>query len=105
MQKELVDYSLSLEERETIPVYEEITDSWSVYSNVRKHITKLMKIFSEDEITKVTVNENGTVLEIWIDNASFEQVSFRSKSKPRNMTDEQRAALSERMKNLHRKKK
>lgn len=105
MDKRISKESIPLEERETLTNYEEITDTWSIYSNVRKHITKLTKIFSEDEISKVTVNENGAITEIFIEGASFEQVSFRNKSKPRTMTDEQREEAAERLRKARLNKK
>lgn len=105
MDKRISKESIPLEERETMTNYEEITDTWSIYSNVRKHITKLTKIFSEDEISKVTVNENGAITEIFIEGASFEQVSFRNKSKPRVMTDEQREEAAERLRKARLNKK
>ena len=105
MEKRISTESIPLEERETLANYEEITDTWSIYSSVRKHITKLTKIFSEDDISKVTVNENGTITEIFIEGASFEQVSFRNKSKPRVMTDEQREEAAERLRKARLNKK
>lgn len=89
--------SIPLEERETIANYDEMNNTWSIYTNVRKHITKLTKIYGEDGFDKVVKNENGTIVEAWVEDASFEQVSFRNKSKPRVMTDEQRKAAADRL--------
>lgn len=83
------------EERETIATYDDINDTWSIYTNVRKHITKLLKIFTEEECTSIGKDSNGRIVEISIDGATHSQVSFRNKPKP--MSEEQKAAMADRL--------
>lgn len=99
MEKYSVNETASKEERETIAVYEELTDTWSIYSNVRKHITKLTKIFGEDGFDRAGVDDDGRLMEVSKDGVEHGQVSFRNKKKP--MSEEQRAKAAERMRKMH----
>lgn len=99
MKKYSVNETAPKEERETIAVYEEMTDTWSIYSNVRKHITKLTKIFGEDGFDKAGIDDDGRLMEVTKDDVDHGQVSFRNKKKP--MSEEQRAKAAERMRKMH----
>lgn len=85
------------EEQETIANYEYETDTWNIYTCVQKHITKLFKIFDESDCSKIWRNEDGRILAIEIEGASHEQVSFRNKSKKKELTEEERKAIAERL--------
>ena len=41
-----------MDERETIFLYSEIDNAWTISTNVRKHITKLMKSFVKKKMKK-----------------------------------------------------
>ena len=86
------------EEQETVCVYDYELDSWSLYTCVRKHITRLTKIFSEDEIDRVFKDDSGRIVAIQIDDVDPSQVSFRNKSKKKNLSDEEKREIAERMK-------
>lgn len=86
---------LSKDERETVCVYEEATDTWTIDTTVRKHITKLLRIFDENEIDVIERADDGRIIGLTISGAGKSQVSFRNKPKP--MSEEQRRAAAERM--------
>ena len=85
-------YRLAIDERETILSY--------VYTAVRKHMNKFEKLGWE--CTKVEYYPDGEVFGKFykVPNCA---ISFRSPEKRKvNLTEEQREALRERMRNLHR---
>lgn len=98
MEKYLLQETPPKEERETITHYDELTDSLSFYTNVRRHITKLIKIFGEDGFDKVGVDEQGRILEIHINNVDERHMLIRDIPKGRKLTEEQRQEVAERFK-------
>ena len=97
MEKYLLKETPSKEERETITNYDELTDSLSFYTNVRRHITKLVKIFGEDGFDKVGVDEEGRILEIHINNVDERHMLIRDIPKERKMSEEEKQAVAERL--------
>lgn len=85
------------EEQETVLVYEYETDTWSLYTCVRKHITRLMKVFSEEQFDKISRNEDGRIIAVQIDGVPEAHVLMRDVPKGRKMTEEQRLAQRERL--------
>ena len=83
--------SLVANERETAMHCDDETKTWSIYTMQQRVITKLKKAGLEP----TTIQEDGGH---WFKDIPFDQVSFRQKSKGRNMTDEQRQATAERLK-------
>jgi hypothetical protein len=78
------------EEQETVLVFDYFTGEWNVYSTVPKHIRKLMslgemKIIESEDDRPIAVQ--GKLPE-----------KFVAMRKPKVVSDEQRAAMSERMK-------
>lgn len=86
---------LTRDERETVCIYEEATNTWSIDTSVRKHITKLLRIFSEDECSRIDRAEDGRIIGVLIEGAGHSQVGFRNKPKP--IPEEQRKAAAERL--------
>lgn len=84
-------------ERETVCVFDETNDVWVVESSVRKHITKLLKMYGEENISNSLTDDNGRYIYVEFKNVDPSQVSFRSKSKPRVMTEEQKQQLADRL--------
>lgn len=85
--------NFSREEQETVLVFEVETGEWMVYSTVPKHIRKLMDL-GEMEITDYDGDRptaiRGTLSE--------KQVSMK---KVRELSEEQKEKMSQRMKALH----
>lgn len=94
--EELKMIPVTREEQETIANYEYETDTWNIYTCVQKHITKLFKIFDESDCSKIWRNDEGRILAIEINGASHEQVSFRNKSKKKELTEEEKKVIAER---------
>lgn len=88
-----------MDERETIFLYSEIDNAWTISTNVRKHITKLMK---RPELYKVIREERDeetgrTIsIEVLVDDLSSVTLSPFPRPK-REMTDEERKRISERL--------
>ena len=88
-----------IDERETIFLYSEIDNAWTISTNVRKHITKLMK---RPELYKVIREEKDeetgrTIsIEVLVDDLSSVTLSPFPRPK-REMTDEERKRISERL--------
>lgn len=83
------------EEMETVLVFDYVNAEWKVYSTVPKHIRKLMtlgemKIIESDDDRPIAIQGK----------LSEKQVAMRN---PKKVSDEQRAAMSERMKGKKRK--
>ena len=91
---------LAKEERETILTYNEADGFWTIYSGVQSHIRKFDKL--NYEVTNVDYYEDGTVAGKFY-KVPKKAISFRDPSKKRNLTDEQKAMLAERMRNIKRK--
>ena len=94
-----------MDERETIFLYSEIDNAWTISTNVRKHITKLMK---RPEVYKVILEEKDeekgrTIsIEVLVD---VTLSPFPYPKAKREMTEEERKAASERMRKLAAKRK
>ncbi|RSL28890.1 hypothetical protein D7Z54_34095 [Salibacterium salarium] len=79
------------EEQETVLVYDKVNDEWDAYSTVPKHIRKFQSIAGDFDFLERDARDNPERARCRL---SPKQVSLR---KERQMTDEQRQALSERM--------
>jgi hypothetical protein len=100
--KEVAEQQLTAAERETTIRTDEETNSWIYETFSRKMMTKMERIGA----VPITVHysKKGKILGAKYE-LDFKQVSFRSKSKgKRVMSEEQRQAASDRIKNLHRNK-
>lgn len=86
------------EERETVCVYEEETDSWRLYTCVRRHITRFQKIIGEEVFDRIERDGEGRIIAVEIAGVDPSQVSFRNKSKTKDMSEERRKELSDRAK-------
>lgn len=82
--------SLEANERETCIHCDDSEKVWSIYTRQSTVITKLKRA----GIEPYKVSEDGSC---WYKDIPFNQISFRSESKGRNMTDEQRQAAAERL--------
>ena len=91
---------LAKEERETILTYNEADGFWTIYSGVQSHIRKFDKL--NYEVTNVDYYEDGTVAGKFY-KVPKKAISFRDPSKKRNLTEEQKVILAERMRNIKRK--
>lgn len=81
------------DEQETVLVYEATTDTWRFYSTVPKHIRKVQSI-TDVEILEIDEHGNPSAVKAEL---SPKQVSMK---KERVMTEEQRQAAAERLRNL-----
>lgn len=93
-------------EMETTCTFEEETKKWNIYTCVPTHIRKLLKIAGEPYWKEEEPSTNGSMRIIagkWI--LEEKQVRFVTKSIPKEITEEQRAVLRERMLQLHEKRK
>lgn len=93
-------------ERETFAHYDELENSWTIETNVRKHITKLMKKIDLIEILDQEINPaNGLPAyvraKVKMDKANVNPMP-KAKIK-RELTEEQRLAMRERMSKLWKK--
>lgn len=84
----------SREEQETTLVYDALSDAWHVYSTVPKHMRKLTEI---GDVYAAEHDAAGNIIAVQ-GSLNPKQVSMK---KERVLTEEQRQALSERMKNFH----
>ena len=92
------------EERETVIIYYEQSNSWQFESNVRRHITKIMKNTEAfDDITKELDGTNCISVRATLSNLDDFSVNPFVKNK-RKMTDKQKQEMADRLKrNLSRK--
>ena len=67
--------TFSKDEMETLVLYDYLTDTYTIESNVRKHITTIMKRYSNVEI--MTVNEDGTPTSVRVSNVK-DAITFRT---------------------------
>lgn len=102
-------HSYLMDERETVLLYSEIDNSWTISTNVRKHITKLMK---RPETYKVIREEKDEetgrtiYIEVLVDDLANVTLSpFPYPKVKREMTEEEREAARERMRKLAAKRK
>lgn len=93
--------SYSVDERETVILYSEADKSWSISTNVRKHITKLMK---RPETYKVIREEKDEetgrtiYIEVLVDDLSKVSISpFPRPKRKREYTEEELQKLRERL--------
>lgn len=102
-------HSYLMDERETVLLYSEIDNAWTISTNVRKHISKLMK---RPETYKVIREEKDEetgrtiYIEVLVDDLANVTLSpFPRPKVKREMTEEERKAASERMRKLAAKRK
>ena len=102
-------HSYLMDERETVLLYSEIDNAWTISTNVRKHITKLMK---RPETYKVIREEKDEetgrtiYIEVLVDDLANVTLSpFPRPKVKREMTEEEREAARERMRKLAAKRK
>lgn len=102
-------HSYLMDERETVLLYSEIDNAWTISTNVRKHITKLMK---RPETYKVIREEKDEetgrtiYIEVLVDDLANVTLSpFPYPKVKREMTEEEREAARERMRRLAAKRK
>jgi hypothetical protein len=93
-------------ERETFAHYDELEDSWTIETNVRKHITKLMKKIDLIEILDQEINPTNGLpayvrAKVKMDKANVNPMP-KAKIK-RELTEEQRLAMRERMSKMWKK--
>lgn len=89
--------SYTAEERETCIHCSDETKTWDIYTRQATVITKLKRA----GIEPYKISEDGSC---WYKDIPFNRISFRSESKGRNLTDEQRQAAAERLKKAREKK-
>ena len=101
--------SYLMDERETVLLYSEIDNAWTISTNVRKHISKLMK---RPETYKVIREEKDEetgrtiYIEVLVDDLANVTLSpFPYPKVKREMTEEEREAARERMRKLAAKRK
>ena len=92
---------LTKEERETILRYNEADGYWEVYTAVQAHIRKCDSL--DYELTDVDYYEDGTVAGKFY-KVSKNAIGFKAPNRKRNLTDEQRTAMAERLKVAREKK-
>lgn len=100
--------SYLMDERETVLLYSEIDNAWTISTNVRKHISKLMK---RPETYKVIREEKDEetgrtiYIEVLVDDLANVTLSpFPRPKVKREMTEEERKAASERMRLMREKR-
>ena len=84
------------DERETAVVYNEADGYWTIYTAVRMHMNRFDKLGYE--VTHVDYYPDGEIAGKFY-KVPRHAISFRSPEK-RKYTDEQRAAMAERLNNL-----
>lgn len=85
-------------ERETFAHYDELEDSWTIETNVRKHITKLMKKIDLIEILDQEINPVNGLPSYIRAKVKMDKANVNPMPKARReMTEEQRLATRERM--------
>lgn len=92
---------LTKEERETILRYNEADGYWEVYTAVQAHIRKCD--FYGYELTDVDYYEDGTVAGKFY-KVPKNAIGFKTPNRKRNLTDEQRITMAERLKAAREKK-
>lgn len=92
---------LTKEERETILRYNEADGYWEVYTAVQAHIRKCDSYGYK--LTDVDYYEDGTVAGKFY-KVPKNAIGFKAPNRKRNLTDEQRIAMAERLKAAREKK-
>lgn len=102
-------HSYLMDERETVLLYSEIDNAWTISTNVRKHISKLMK---RPETYKVIREEKDEetgrtiYIEVLVDDLANVTLSpFPRPKVKREYTEEERKAASERLAKYRKKSK
>lgn len=98
--------SYLLEERETLVRYDEMDNCWYLESNVRRHITKILKQIDAVEVISQE-EENGRVVWISVKLTNLEDYSinpFVRKRTKRELSDEQRQIMAEKMSKIGQKR-
>ena len=67
--------TFSRDEQETVILYDYLTDTWSIETNVQKHITKLMKRYSNVEV--LYINKEGKPTSVRVTGVK-DAITFRS---------------------------
>ena len=91
---------LTKEERKTILTYNEADGFWTIYSGVQPHIRKFDKL--NFPVTDTDYYPDGEVAGKFY-KVPKNAISFRDTTKKRNISEEQKAMLAERMRNIKRK--
>ncbi|KKF45232.1 hypothetical protein [Streptococcus uberis] len=86
------------EERETVIIYDEKSNTWQFETTVRRHITKILKSSEAfDDITQEFDGSNCISVRATLSNLDDFSVNPFVKSK-RKMTDKQKQELADRLK-------
>lgn len=98
-----INYSISQEERETVLRYDYIDQCWYVETSIPTHITKFKK--QGWEMVSQTINHLGSVqvVEFKCNNPSSITIG-KAEKKKRELTEEQRKLLAERLQKARNKK-
>lgn len=95
------DYKVTPQsEQETIITYDAEQKAWYIYTDVPPHARKWESMIDQSKPFKKGYNVNGGAL-VMLEGCLKECNVTISKKRKREMTDEQRKAASERMKQLH----
>ena len=97
-----INYSISQEERETLLRYDYLDECWYVETSIPTHITKFKK--QGWEMVSQTINHLGNiqVVEFKCNNPSSVTIG-KAEKKKRELTEEQRKLLAERLKKARNK--
>ena len=97
-----INYSISQEERETLLRYDYLDECWYVETSIPTHITKFKK--QGWEMVSQTINHLGNiqVVEFKCNNPSSITIG-KAEKKKRELTEEQRKLLAERLKKARNK--
>lgn len=102
-------HSYLMDERETVLLYSEIDNAWTISTNVRKHISKLMKRPETYKVVREEKDEEtgrAIYIEVLVDDLANVTLSpFPYPKVKREMTEEEREAARERMRKLAAKRK
>ena len=92
-----INYSISLEEKETILRYDYLEKKWYVETSVPSHITKFKK--QGWKIVSQTVNKQGIIQAVEFECSNPSSISIgRAEKRKRELTEEQRKKVAERLK-------
>ncbi|MCR8641426.1 hypothetical protein NV379_02040 [Paenibacillus sp. N1-5-1-14] len=86
---------LTAAEREAVLTYDEVSNIYHIFCSSGKEQTRMKRA---GFVPYKTDAEGNTYYKV-----ERKQISFRAKSKPRHLTDEQRLKRSERFKQMHQK--
>lgn len=91
-------------ERESILNYNEEDNKWECYIASPKIHTKIKKILEEGQVPKKIYKDEEGKECAWVYDLDYKQIGFRTKAKKREITDEQRQVLVERMNTMRENK-